>query len=102
MNEVNWVGNILRAVLSLAVLFFTVGIASRFCTRPAAWGGVTAIFAAFFAYLAISVVPQPTEAGLLYAIEWGVGGASLYSLAQAMGWLGPSRFQKRRAEAEPD
>ena len=102
MNEVSWLGNILRAVLSLAVLFFSVGIASRLCTRSSAWLIATVAFAVLFAYLALSVVPQPTEAGLLYSIEWGVGGASLYSLAQALGWLGPSRFQKRHLQTEDD
>lgn len=98
----NWLGNVLRAVLSLAVLFFSVGMASRICTKNSAWLVAMAVFSVLFAYLALSVVPQPTEAGLLYAIEWGVGGAALYCLAQALGWLGPSRFQKRRAEAEEE
>ncbi|MAI25632.1 MAG: hypothetical protein ACJZ7Z_05790 [Myxococcota bacterium] len=99
MNEMNWLGTGLRAALSLAVLFFSVGVASRMCTGTQAWRVTTAGFAALFLYLALSVVPQPSEAGLLYSIEWGVGGAALYSLGQAMGWLEPSRFQKRRAES---
>lgn len=100
MNELSWVGNILRAVLSLAVLFFTVGLASRVCTRPGAWLGTAAFFGVVFGYLALGVVPQPTEAGLLYAIEWGIGGTAAYCLAQGFGWIGPSRFQRRRAEEE--
>ena len=102
MNEIDGLGTALRAVLSLAVLFFSVGLASRICTGTQTWGVATASFAALFLYLALSVVPQPNEAGLLYAIEWGVGGAALYSLGQVLGWLGPSRFQKRRAESEED
>ena len=71
-------------------------------TGTKAWGISTAVFAALFLYLALRVIPQPSEAGLLYAIEWGVGGAGLYSLGQTLGWLGPSRFQKRRAESAED
>ena len=100
MNEMNWIGNVLRGVISLAVLFFTVGLASRVCTRPRAWFGATIFFSVAFLYLAISVVPQPTEAGLLYAVEWGIAGAAAYSLAQGFGWIGPSRFQRRQIEEE--
>lgn len=102
MNEMTWLGNGLRAVLSLAVLFFSVGLASRVCTGKRAWGIAATIFAVLFLYLAISVVPRPDEAGLLYSIEWGIGGATLYGLGQALGWLAPSRFQKRRAESAED
>ena len=100
MNEMNWIGNVLRGVLSLAVLFFTVGLASRFCTQPRAWFGATVFFSVAFLYLALSVVPQPTEAGLLYAVEWGIGGTAAYCLAQGLGWIGPSRFQPRQVEEE--
>ena len=97
MNEATWVGVALRAVMALGVLLFGTGLASRVCTGALAWSMATGFYAALFAYISLGVVPQPNEAGLVYSIQWGSGGAALYCVARALDWVGP-----RRSARAPD
>lgn len=101
MDEATWVGVGLRAVISVGVLFLGAGLASRVCKGTLAWSIATTFYGCLFVYMLVGVVPQPNEAGLLYAIQWGAFGATLYCIARALRWVGPMG-RARAAEPEGD
>lgn len=100
MSEATWVGIALRAVISLGVLFLGAGLAARVCKGALAWGIASGFYALLFVYLSLGVVPEPNEAGLLYAIQWGACGAALYCSARTLGWLGPTRTSPLDPDSE--
>ena len=98
MSETTWLGYLLRAAISMALLFLGAGLAQRMCHGPKSWLMATVASGSLFGYLALGVAPKPEEAGLLYSVQWGIAGITLYCLARATGWIGPSHSATREEE----
>jgi hypothetical protein len=79
MNDPAVLGAVLRGVVSLGVLLLGSGVAARLCHSAKSWLVAAALYGGAFAWLMWGVVPQPSEQGLLYSIQWGVFGSAAYA-----------------------
>jgi len=84
MNEPELIGTLLRGAVALGIMLLAAGISARICSNRTSWSMAAGVLMLVFLTLLLGVVPDPREAGLLYSLEWGVFGASLYAAGRAL------------------
>ena len=88
MNDPALLGNVMRGLVALALLFVLAGAAARVCRTRIAWGVAAVVYGVAFAWLMLGVIPHPHRLGLLYALQWGLFGAGVYAAGRM--WSSPA------------
>jgi len=83
LNDPQLVGNVVRGLVALGFMMLAAGGAARLCHSRTSWSIAATVFLLVFVWLLLGVVPHPHQAGLLYALEWGVFGAGVYAIVRA-------------------
>lgn len=83
LNDPEILGNIFRGAVALGFMLLASGVAARICGDRTSWLIASGSFMLVFLWLLAGVVPHPHQAGLLYALQWGVFGAGVYAGVRA-------------------
>lgn len=90
MSDPALLGAVLRGLVSLGVMLLSSGVAARLCRNATTWIVAAVLYASIFAWLMLRVLPQPSQEGLIYSIQWGLFGSAAYA-----GWRAIREIQAR-------